>query len=115
MFKPPLKSCFRVVLMTSLAVQVGVHTPPPPVVTLKILLLSLTGKCLLLHLHLVHGLPQINMTLKLVLRVDGQVARTAIVLTLCRHIRDPVVVPTQAGNNQVFSWTWIKVTSADVI
>lgn len=82
--------------MTYLAVQVGILTSPPAVVTLNLLLI-LIGKYLLLCLclcHLIPGLPQIQITLKVVLRVDQQAALTAL-LILRLHTQDTVVTPTQ--------------------
>lgn len=82
--------------MTYLAVQVGILTSPPAVVTLNLLLI-LIGKYLLLCLclcRLILGLPQIQITLKVVLRVDQQAALTAL-LILRLHTQDTVVTPTQ--------------------
>lgn len=91
--------------MTSLAVQVRILTSPPAVVTLNLLILI--GKYLLLCLrpcHLILGLSQIQITLKVVLRVDQQAALTALMLILRLHTRDTVVTPTQTRHNRVFSW-----------
>lgn len=92
--------------MTSLAVQVQILTSPPAAVTLNLLLI-LIGEYLLLCLrpyHLILGLSQIQITLKVVLRVDQQAALTALMLILRLHTRGTVVAPTQTRHNQVFRW-----------